>query len=546
MPTVLKRYWHTLRHLRPVQVYGRIWFRIARPFISTSSSLKLRKATGRWSEPARKGPSLVGPDEFLLLGKRGLLSEIGWNGTQCDKHWRYHQHYFDDLNAEAAENRSAWHLALLEDWVKRNPPGEGDGWAPYPIAARVVNWIKWALAGNTLPQACVDSMALQVRWLARRLEIHLLGNHLLVNAKGLVFAGLFFEGKEARKWLDLGMKIFAREIPEQILSDGGHFERSPMYHAIVLEDMLDLCNMANTYPDAVAVSQVPQIEDWRRRIAGMRHWLFAMCHPDGEIAFFNDAAMDVATSLAELEDYAVRLGFGPSVALENVIWLKSSGYARLTSDSATLLLDMAPVGPDYLPGHAHADTLSFELSLFGSRVLVNSGTSLYGTSPERLRQRGTAAHNTVIVNGVDSSEVWSGFRVARRARPFGSSVSTNGLQVAKCSHDGYHRLPGKPTHTRRWELGPVGLDVYDTVSPETAQAEARFHFHPDIMLDAQDGARSGSGVLPCGCRFTWRVLAGAPRLEDTSWHPRFGESQWNKCLAVRLESGAAHLRLDWA
>ena len=79
------------------------------------------------------------------------------------------------------------------------------------------------------------------------------------------------------------------------------------------------------------------------------------------------------------------------------------------------LLDVAPVGPDYLPGHAHADTLSFELSLFGQRVLVNSGTSQYEAGPERSRQRGTAAHNTVIVDGHDSSEVWAGFRVARRA-----------------------------------------------------------------------------------------------------------------------------------
>ena len=79
--------------------------------------------------------------------------------------------------------------------------------------------------------------------------------------------------------------------------------------------------------------------------------------------------------------------------------------------------DVGEIGPDYRPGHAHADTLCFELSVFGQRLVVNSGTSEYGLGAERLRQRGTAAHSTVQIDGADSSEVWSGFRVARRARP---------------------------------------------------------------------------------------------------------------------------------
>src|SRR5690606_4780416 len=119
---------------------------------------------------------------------------------------------------------------------------------------------------------------------------------------------------------------------------------------------------------------------------------------------------------------------------------------------------MAPVGPDYLPGHAHADTLSFELSLFGQRVLVNSGTSCYGHGSERIRQRGTTAHNTVVVDGADSSEVWSGFRVARRARAINPEVHDHQGLEASCSHDGYHRLPGRVTHHRRWRLTEVGLE----------------------------------------------------------------------------------------
>ncbi|MFO1266416.1 MAG: heparinase II/III family protein [Rubrivivax sp.] len=108
---------------------------------------------------------------------------------------------------------------------------------------RIVNWIKWFLAGEPAQAPWLASLAVQARWLAQRLEWHLLGNHLFANAKALFFAGLFFEGREADEWLATGARILERELPEQVLDDGGQFERSPMYHALALEDVLDLLNV---------------------------------------------------------------------------------------------------------------------------------------------------------------------------------------------------------------------------------------------------------------------------------------------------------------
>jgi uncharacterized heparinase superfamily protein len=99
-----------------------------------------------------------------------------------------------------------------------------------------------------LEPAWLDSLAVQVRWLRRRLEWHLLSNHLFANAKALMFGGAFFDGPEAGDWREGGLRILAREVPEQVLPDGGHFERSPMYHAILLEDMLDLLNLSRAFP----------------------------------------------------------------------------------------------------------------------------------------------------------------------------------------------------------------------------------------------------------------------------------------------------------
>jgi uncharacterized heparinase superfamily protein len=137
----------------------------------------------------------------------------------------------------------------------------------------------------------------------------------------------------------------------------------------------------------------------------MLRWLQVMSHPDGQVSFFNDTAFGVAAPWSALADYADSLTVDVDRrAMQAVESLPESGYVRLENDRATVLCDLAPVGPDYQPAHAHADTLSFELSIDGRRVIVNGGTSTYAAGPERTRQRSTAAHSTVEVDGANSSE----------------------------------------------------------------------------------------------------------------------------------------------
>lgn len=281
----------------------------------------------------------------------------------------------------------------------------------------------------------------------------------------------------------------------------------------------------------------------------MLDWLEVMTHPDGEIAFFNDAAFGVAPTLAQLADYAEKLGipFAPGLAplTSPLARLPDSGYLRLQAGPAVLILDAGLVGPDYLPGHAHADTLSFELSLFGRRLIVNSGTSCYGASPERQCQRGTAAHNTVVVDGQDSSEVWGGFRVARRARPLNLqwSEAADGGWV-ECAHDGYQRLPGRVTHRRRWTLNPTSLCLEDRLDGRYQNAVARLHPHPAICIGLDDAVK-GWLELPDGQRLRWNIEGGCARLIPSTWHPRFGVSAANACLEILFNGSEMNLVIQW-
>jgi len=213
---LLSLYCHTLSYLKPQQIYRRIWFRFTKPRLDYTPAPVTRHQLGPFCSPARRAASLLDADTFYLLNQSGALSTLGWvdiaEAGSHSKLWRYNQHYFNDLNAFNSAARKDWHLALMQRWVAENELGSGIGWESYPTSLCIVNWVKWQCCGYGLPDACMHSLAVQARWLMRRLERHILGNHLFANAKALVFAGCFFSGNEADDWLQQGMRIIRNEL----------------------------------------------------------------------------------------------------------------------------------------------------------------------------------------------------------------------------------------------------------------------------------------------------------------------------------------------
>jgi len=322
-----------------------------------------------------------------------------------------------------------------------------------------------------------------------------------------------------------GLKIIERELLEQVLPDGGNFELSPMYHSIFLSDLLDLVNIHETY-------NKKQISGVKDKIRLMLYWLKSMCHPDGELSFFNDTALGIAPSFDDLLDYAKRLSIkNTSKKVRALEHLKNSGYIRVERENLLAMLDVANIGPDHIPGHGHADVLSFELSLFGKRFIVNSGTSVYGTSPERHKQRSTLSHSTVVIDEQNSSEVWSGFRVARRANVLNikTKQNKNNIEISAC-HDGYKRLKGKPIHKRHWNFFDNKIIIKDNITGKgTHSVNSQLPLHPEVSIF---NLQESSIEFEVKGKLVKIVFEGSGKLQVVSsqYHPEFGLSIDNKKL----------------
>lgn len=509
----LSLYFYTVKYLKPIQIYKRLIFNFYKPSLNLKCRATMRAQQKNLIKLIDKLINKIDENNYTFLNQTYNISSSSiWNNHKIDKLWLYNLHYFNNYDKN-----------LIIRWIQENLPKKGIGWESYPTSLRIINWIKQYLTGCHFPQEVLDSLFIQTRWLAKRLEWHLLANHLFTNAKALIFAGLFFSGAEADRWLNKGIDILNQQLKQQILHNGSHFELTPMYHAIILADILDLINIMRVYNYAIP-------NNWPDLVTKMFNWLNYMSHPDGKIAFFNDATFGVAPSIDELIKYAQNLGM--ITKTNNIV--QPINYHRLSKNRMTLIADAGAIGPDYQPGHAHADTLSFELSIDKQRVLINSGISSY-IGYDRKYQRGTSAHNTVSIDNKNSSEVWSNFRVARRANIIKKNFIENKYPcVLSASHNGYMHLKGKPKHQRTWELNDKKLLIADVITGKHKHnIKIYFHFHPDIdLIKTSDGCieiRNSHGntlanlIVPEQTELT---------IKNNYYFPEFGKSMANKSIII--------------
>lgn len=486
---ILFLYFNTLKYLKPIQVIFRIKkYLFPVRYVHYSSLPSIRQFPINFKLSNKIETYNFKNKEFSFINLKKKLTSSDWTASGMPKLWIYNLHYFDFINSKNSLEFEDSSFNLIKAWIAFNK--STIGLEPYPLSLRIVNWVKWLQRNKIKNLDIALSLANQTRHLVKNIEYHLLGNHLFTNAKALIFSGLYFESDESDKWFNKGIEILKNEMNEQILEDGGSFELSPMYHAILLEDLLDIFYMLKkNNRENIEIYNLIQ-----EKVKSMIVWIESMSHPDGDISFFNDCAFGISKNYSELFNLAVSMGIEDipqkvCFLSNNLNYnaLDKSGYISVNSKTFSAILDVAKVGPDYIPGHAHADTLSFELSIYNERVFVNGGTSTYEDDESRYLERSTSSHNTLELNGRNSSEVWSSFRVARRANPQKLKLTDNGSCIEiSCEHDGYTNLDGDPFHKRTWVFSKNKMTITDeilTFSEEVSHiSKIRFRVHPNISV----------------------------------------------------------------
>ncbi|MDZ7719649.1 MAG: heparinase II/III family protein [Balneolaceae bacterium] len=394
---------------------------------------------------------------------KNYKNQINWADDSYGQLWNYHLQYADFLkqdNLSAAEKE--YLLLNLYEWLKVGKLKP----EPYPASLRIMNLLRF-LSENKKnidkETELTDYLYSELHFLENRPEYHLLGNHLMENAFALLMGGIFFQEE---KWANLAKQIFSEQVPEQILSDGGHFERSPMYHLILLFRFLE------------AIYYLPQDSELHSRFTEtakkMLGWIDQMSFRNGDLAHFNDSTDHQAHSKKQILEMARQCGISEYRSSS----LSDSGYRRFSDGNAELLIDACGIKPEYLPGHAHADSLSFILYYGGQPIIIDPGVSTYEANERRNWERSTKAHNTVTFKGQNTADVWGKFRVAKR--PDVKIMEETGFEFNLRLN---HKLKSGENfeHQRTFTCADYVIDISDTVNLETP-VEGRLHFHPDIKI----------------------------------------------------------------
>jgi len=556
------RWWYILRYHRPSQLVMRL--------VRTA---EIRLTHKRWaqrcSRPLDVMPSIRDNPELTALSRRKLQERFGSETSQRAERiaagryeflhqehtmpgpvdwrlaawpgvahlWRFHLHYHEFLLDLAAEGlatgrvdrlQKAW--AVVLDWIEHNrlddPRVLQDAWHPYCISRRLPVWIHLWLASPPdaeCRQRILTSMLWQARYLQRHLEWDVRGNHLLENLRAMVLIAGFLAGPEADRWLSKASTLLERELAEQILPHGEHFERSPMYHAQMVEAVLDV-------RDAVAGLDGALANRCHQTAAKMAHFLHTILHPDGHIPLLGDSCLDQRI---------------PSELNRSTPALTPTSTARQLGDywvyrhrDDFLLFDAGPVGPAHLPAHAHADLLSLEASIHGRRLFVDSGVYNYADDPMRRYCRPSAAHNVLQIDGHAQCDLWSRFRMGYRGWP--SPLVTGhaaDFAWARATHNAYRRL-GVPVVGRWLACRPGGpwFCVDWAQGRATHELTAWLHLHPEVTVrqvaDAQFQLLLGDTPL----RLQW-LTPGLATLAESWYCPQLGLRQ--KASVIRWQTSSA-------
>lgn len=467
----LIRLLHTIRYLKFIQLVYQLKYKLfswhdckGHDFvINDLPNLKMKgSVTNSISLNFEDGYSF----DFLNC-KHTFENGVKWNYSKNGKLWVYNLNYFEFLHQKDIGVEVG--LALINDFID-NYGNLKDGKEPFPTSLRLMNWIKFCIVHNVSDQRIAESIALQTTFLMNNLEWHLMGNHLLENAFALYMASFYLKSEDLNT---NSLSLLMHQLDEQILKDGGHFELSPMYHSLMLYRLLDCINLVKSNFQTIQRTELGFLEDKAESMLG---WLKTITFENGSIPLLNDSAQKVAPESRKIFEYAERIGVQARQKA-----LSDCGYRVFKVEKIEAVVDVGPIGPDYIPGHAHCDMLSFVVNIDRHPFLVDTGTSTYEKNNQRTKERSTSAHNTITFEDREQSQVWGGFRVGNRARP---QIIDEKANFIIAQHDGFNS--SGVIHKRSFAFTDHQMEIRDElVSKYLEKGKAFLHFHPDVNISVE-------------------------------------------------------------
>jgi len=484
--------------------------------------------------PPRRGKIELTEDHavFRFLGTEETTARpIEWRATKHQygtRLWLLNLHYMEYL--EELDDREC--LDLIDEWIRMNPPYQPgfwlDNWNSFSLSIRVVVWMQQIALRQRGPEtrsSIVDSLMAQLLFLEDHLETDIGGNQLIKNIKALLWGGRFFAGEDARRWSSKGDALLRKELQRQILNDGMHFELTPAYHRQVFADLLEV---RSVLADGSVKSELDSV------LNRMACALVLLIHPDGELAQFGDTSLDSDYLPTDLLRYWA--GLSGWKDLKSGAWnLSDSGFAGHRHDGSYFIVRAGRMAADELPAHGHGDVGSFEWSVKGRRMVIDTGVYEYNEGQRRRWSRSTEAHNTVTLDLADQAEFWGSFRVGRRPRVQRTREVIGTALELSFIHDGFARMDGAPVHRRDIVFSPGDLVVKDEVTGGGSEVRAHITLHPEVVMK-----REGS---------VWKLISDGSAMvletnaevsvREVEWYPTFGRVR--KTNQILLKYGVAPL-----
>lgn len=541
---------------------GQVAYRLRRPFMAlplyvallpgSRAAQPLTLPPDPWPGDAAQGAALV-EGRFRFAGLALREPKPLWKPRDATSEWQAEMHAFAwlrDLRAHNGDAARRLARSMTAEWIETfGSRWSEPAWEPLVVGRRLSHWMGqydfFASSGEIeFRKALLNSAARQANHLARVLPAGLAGADLILAVRGLALAGTCLPGGE--KWLHRALDLLVNELPEQILPDGGHCERSPARHLGVLRDLVDIKSTLH----AAGVEPPGELQ---LAIESMGPTLRLYQHGDGGLGLFNGSQAEQGFKV----DMVLRRA---DARRRPRLSAPQTGFQRIQAGRALVLVDAGVPAAPGLDRYAHAGTLAMEVSVGRERLVVNCGAPGAGAAGLHWRQavRATAAHSTLTLAETNSAAL------ATRKHFLGPSLlqrpetvhcrreEQEGAALLEMQHDGY-RLPYGAIHHRRLYLGPGGDDLRGEDRVEVLDADKavglpytiRFHLHPDV----QAALLTGGGVLlrlPKGGG--WRLrAAGAEELTlEESIYFGDGEARRTTQLVLFGHLDAKGAQVKWA